>query len=226
VYEGVYRSDAEVAQHLWSDTKGMHAGDAKYKDLNGDGIIDDNDKTNLGNPFPWLTYSLNLGVDFKGFDLQVFFQGVYGNKIYNAVRHRTESTGTEATLSTTMRDVWVDYDDVMKASMERKGVDWTTLINPDGSIPNPDGSPMNKETSSRFVENGAYLRLKNIQLGYTLPKNISKKAYIERCRIYVAANNLFTITKYTGYDPEIGSGVDYGNYPQARTFTLGVNMDF
>ncbi|GHT34389.1 SusC/RagA family TonB-linked outer membrane protein [Bacteroidia bacterium] len=225
-YEGVYRSDDEVAQHLWASTGGFHAGDAKFKDLNNDGQIDESDKTNLGNPFPWLTYSLNLGVDFKGFDLQVFFQGVYGNKIYNAVRHRTEGTGNEATLSTTMRDVWIDYTDIMKASMESRGVDWTTLVNPDGSIPNPLGSPMNKETSSRFVENGAYLRLKNIQLGYTLPIAISKKAYIERCRIYVSANNLLTFTKYTGYDPEIGSGVDYGNYPQARTFTFGLNLNF
>ncbi|MDR0873297.1 MAG: TonB-dependent receptor [Prevotellaceae bacterium] len=228
-YEGIYRSDAEAAQHLWNGTD-VHAGDAKYKDLNGDGKIDDKDKTNLGNPFPWLTYSLNLGVDFKGFDLQVFFQGVYGNKIYNAVRHRTEGSGNDATLSTTMRDVWVDYSDEMKTSMESRGVDWQALINPDGSIPNPLGNPRNNRdvTTSRFVEDGAYLRLKNIQLGYTLPKNISKKAYIERCRFYVSANNLFTITKYTGYDPEVGgnSGIDNGNYPQARTFTFGVNMDF
>ena len=103
-----------------------------------DGKIDDYDKTDIGNPFPWLTYGLNMGAEYRGWDLQIFLQGVFGNEIYNAVRHRTEGTGNEATLSTTMRDVWVDYSDVMKASMESYGVDWTELINTDGTIPNPN----------------------------------------------------------------------------------------
>ncbi len=228
-YEGIYRTNEEALEHLHaydSKTIGAHAGDARFKDLNNDGKIDDNDKTDLGNSFPWLTYGFNLGVDYRNFDLQVFFQGVYGNKLFNAVRLRTEGTGTDATLSTSMRDVWVDYSATMKKSMENKGVDWRSLINPDGSIPNPNGSSMNYETSSRFVESGAYLRLKNIQLAYTIPRHITEKLDIDRCRFYIAASNLFTFTKYTGYDPEVGSGIDYGNYPQSRTFMLGVNLNF
>lgn len=229
-YEGVYRTDLEAAQHMWNGTN-VKAGDAKYKDISGpdgspDGKIDDYDKTNLGNPFPWLTYGLTLGADYKAWDFQVFFQGVYGNKIYNAVRHRTEYTGLDATLSTTMRDVFIDYNDDKKAAMEQRGINWEELINLDGTIPNPAGSTMNKETSSRFIENGAYLRLKNLQIGYSLPRQLIEKANISRFRLYLSANNLFTITKYTGYDPEVGSGVDYGNYPQSRTFTFGVNVDF
>ena len=233
-YESVYYSDTEALEHLYSyaaDEIGVHAGDAKYKDLSGpdgtpDGLIDDFDKTDIGNPFPWLTYGINLNAEYKGFDLQIFFQGVYGNEIYNAVRHRTEGAGNEATLSTTMRDVWVDYTPVMKQSMENAGVDWTELINPDGKIPSPIGNPMNRETSDRLIESGAYFRLKNLQFGYTLPKALTEQAGIGRCRFYMSGTNLLTITQYTGYDPEVGSGVDYGNYPQARTITLGVNLDF
>ncbi|NDW08726.1 TonB-dependent receptor [Dysgonomonas sp. 520] len=229
-YEGIYKSDEEAEAHLFyykgKKESGVGAGDAKFKDHNGDGKIDDADKTDLGNPFPWLTYGINIGAEYKGFDLQMFFQGVAGNKIYNAVRHRTEGTGSEATLSTTMRNVWIDYSDQMKSSMESQGVDWTKLINREGTIPNPNGSTMNKETSSRFVESGAYMRLKNLQLGYTIPKKLTQKFQIDRCRVYVSASNLFTITDYSGYDPEVGGGVDYGNYPQSRTFMFGLNLDF
>jgi TonB-dependent starch-binding outer membrane protein SusC len=208
-YDGIYKSDAEALQNLYKYTSltiPYHAGDAKFKDQNGDGIINDADKTDLGNPFPWLTYGLNLGADYKGFDLQLFFQGVYGNEIYNAVRKRTEGTGYEATLSTNMRNVW-------------------TVSTPNGTIPNPHGNSMNMETSSRFVESGAYLRLKNLQFGYTLPKKLTKTLTISRCRVYLSASNLLTLTKYTGYDPEVGSGVDYGNYPQSRTLSVGINLD-
>ncbi len=233
-YDGVYKSDQEAIDHLWSYSEseiGVHAGDAKYKDLSGpegkpDGKIDDYDKTDIGNPFPWLTYGMNIQADFKGFDLQLFFQGVYGNEIYNAVRHRTEGAGNDATLSTSMRNVWIDYSDVMKSSLEAKSIDWSQLVNVEGTIPNPNGNPMNRETSDRLVESGSYLRLKNIQLGYTLPKKITEKAGISRCRFYLSGSNLLTWTNYSGYDPEVGSGIDYGNYPQARTYTLGVNLDF
>lgn len=208
-YEGIYQSDAEALLHLTDYTASTipyHAGDAKFKDLNADGIIDDKDKSDIGNPFPWLTYGFNMGADYKGFDVQVFFQGVFGSEIYNAVRERTEGTGNEATLSTTMRNVW-------------------TQSTPEGTIPNPYGSSLNMSTSSRFVESGAYLRLKNLQIGYTIPKRITSKLTINRCRVYLSANNLLTLTKYTGYDPEVGSGVDYGNYPQSRTLSVGINLD-
>ncbi len=229
-YEGIYQTDEEALDHLWSytaDEIGVHAGDAKYKDQNGDGKIDDEDKVYLGSPFPWLTYGLNLGVEFHGFDIQVFFQGVYGNKIYNALRLRTEGAGDECTLSTTMSDVWIGYSDLVRAALERSGVNWMELENRNGTIPNPLGSPTNTEDSSRFIESGAYLRLKNLQIGYTIPRRITEKAHINRCRLYVSGSNLFTLTKYTGYDPEVGTaGVDYGNYPQSRTITFGINLNF
>ncbi len=229
-YEGIYQSDEKALEHLWSYSAaeiGVHAGDAKYKDQNGDGKIDDQDNVYLGSPFPWLTYGLNLGAEFYGFDVQIFFQGVYGNKIYNALRLRTEGAGDECTLSTTMNDVWIGYSDPVRAAFEKNGINWMELENRDGSIPNPLGSPTNTENSSRFIENGAYFRLKNLQIGYTIPSKITEKAHIDRCRLYVSGSNLFTLTKYTGYDPEVGTaGVDYGNYPQSRTITFGINLNF
>lgn len=214
-YDGIFKSEKEIEETLYAtDLKSTPygVGDAKYKDLSGpdgkpDGMIDDYDKTDLGNPFPWLTYALNFGLEWKGIDLQLFLQGVSGNEIFNAVRFRTEGTGNEATLSTSMRNVW-------------------SASNQNGTIPNPFGSPTNKLDSSRLIEDGSYLRLKNLQLGYTLPAAWTGKIGMSRCRIYFSANNLFTITGYTGYDPEVGGGVDYGNYPQSRTYMFGVNINF
>ena len=207
-YDGIYQSEEEVKEHLWAtDNPVCKPGDAKYVDRNNDGKIDENDKTDLGNPFPWLTYSINAGLNWKGLDVQLFFQGVAGNEIFNAVRLRTEGTGNEATFSRTMKNVW-------------------TESNPSGTIPNPKGSPTNNEDSDRLIEDGSYLRLKTFQIGYSLPDRWISKAKMSRCRIYLSANNLFTITKYSGYDPEVGGGVDYGNYPQSRTFMLGLNITF
>ena len=207
-YDGIFRTEEEISEYLWAEESGTYSpGDARYVDLNNDGKIDESDRTALGNPFPWLTYGINLSAEWKGLDVSLFFQGVYGNEIYNAVRLRTEGTGNEATLSTTMRDVW-------------------TTSNPDGSIPNPNGSAMNREDSDRFIEDGSYLRLKNLQIGYSLPQRWISKMGMSRLRIYLSGSNLFTVTRYTGYDPEVGGGVDYGNYPQSRTFMLGLNINF
>ena len=123
-------------------------------------------------------------------------------------------------------DVWVGYTDVVQEALLAQGVNYIELENRQGTIPNPLGSPTNTENSTRFLENGAYFRLKNAQIGYTLPKNLTQKFHCSRLRFYVTASNLFTITKYSGYDPEVGSGVDYGNYPQSRTFTFGLNATF
>ena len=231
-YEGVYASDAEVLDHLYSfkdrpEECGVHAGDARYTDVNGDGKIDEDDKVNLGNAFPKITYGINLGADFYGVDIQLFFQGVAGNKIYNAQRQTLEGDGTSYALASYMKDdVWVGYTDVVRTALLNQGVNWMELENREGTIPNPLGSPTNTENSTRFLENGAYFRLKNAQIGYTLPKNLTQKFHCSRLRFYVTASNLFTITKYSGYDPEVGSGVDYGDYPQSRTFTFGLNATF
>lgn len=207
-YEGIYQSEEEINSHLWADGAAANysVGDARYADLNSDGKIDDLDRTSLGKPFPTLTYALNFGLQWKQWDASIFFQGVGGVQIYNALRHRTEGTGNEATLSTSMRDVW-------------------SISNPGGSIPNPRNA-VNFYDSSRFVEDGSYLRLKNLQIGYTLPESISQKAGISRLRCYMSCQNLLTLTSYSGYDPEVGGGVDYGNYPQARVVMFGVNVNF
>lgn len=210
-YDGIFTTIDDAKNYVNSEGKIIQpdagAGDAKFKDLNDDGIIDDKDKTDLGNPFPWLTYGFSASLDYKGLDLQLFFQGIYGNEVFNAVLYRTQGKGEEATLGSNMKDVW-------------------TKTNTTGTIANPYGTPNNFRASSRFVEDASYLRLKDIQLGYTLPKNLTQKILVERLRIYVSGSNLLTFTKYTGYDPEVGGGVDFGNYPQARTFRVGANINF
>ncbi len=226
-YLGVYRTDEEAAAHLPNSTNVVNAGDAKYEDLNKDGKIDDNDCQVIGSPFPWLNGALNFSLGWKGIDFSLSFQGVYGNKIYNALRERLEGTGQTCTLSSKMTDVFIYYNQDKRDAMESAGINWQAYMDEyNGSIPNPHGNTMNNANSTRFLEDGAYLRLKDLTLGYTLPNKYSKKAYIERIRIYFSASNLLTLTKYTGYDPEVGGGVDYGNYPQSRTFMFGINVDF
>jgi len=230
IYEGIYQTDQEALDQLYSYTDktiGVHAGDARYRDLNNDGKLDDNDKTQIGNPFPKLTYGLNLAADFYGVDIQLFFQGVAGMDVYNALRIWTEGAGDEMTLSKNMSNVWIGYSDLVRTSItNRTGIDGSTFENRQGTIPNPVGAPTNTENSTRFIEDASYLRLKNLQIGYTIPKKYTQVAHIQRARVYVSANNLFTATKYSGYDPEVGSGVDYGNYPQSRTWTFGLNLNF
>ena len=229
-YEGVYQSDEEALAHLTAydaTTIPVHAGDARYTDLNGDGKIDDNDQHYIGNPFPKYTFGLNAAIDFYGVDIQLFFQGVAGNSIYNAARMRLEGDGSSCALATYMKDeVWVGYTEPIRDALLSNGVIYTELENRNGTIPNPLGSASNTASSTRFLEDGSYLRLKNVQIGYTLPERITRRFLCSRLRFYVTASNLFTITKYKGYDPEVQNGIDYGNYPQSRTFTFGINANF
>lgn len=221
-YQGVYNTREEADSHLWGyakagETNPYNAGDAIYADINNDGKITDDDKTNIGNPFPKFSYGLNLDMDWKGFDMSLFFQGVAGAKIYNFLRTRLEGTGTGSQLSQDMINVWTPS----KANPEDP-----TAEKIYGTIPFPNGNSNNNAISSRFVENGSYFRLKNIQLGYTLPKSVIDKMQITKLRVYVSMSNMFTLTKYSGYDPEVAGGVDYGNYPQSRTFLVGLNLAF
>ena len=229
-YEGIYQTDQEALDQLYTydaSTIGVHAGDARYKDLNGDGKLDENDKKVIGTPFPKITYGLNFSCDFYGVDVQLFFQGVAGNAIYNYQRQMLESDGSSYALAGYMKDqVWVGYTDVVRNALINAGVNPYELENRNGTIPNPLGSPTNTENSTRFLEDGGYLRLKNLQIGYTFPLKWTQKFHCSRLRVYATASNLFTITKYKGYDPEVGNGVDYGNYPQSRTFTFGLNANF
>ena len=218
-YKGVYQSQEEADRLLWGYQASGAAnpytvGDAIYEDINGDGIINDDDKTRLGNNFPKITYGLNLSAEWKGIDLQMFFQGVAGNKIYNALLERLQGKGTECSLSPEMRNVWsYDEDGIRVTDYAAAG------------IPNPKNS-INFFNSDRFIESGSYLRLKNIQLGYTFPKRLISKIKLKNLRVYVQMSNVFTITNYSGYDPEVGGGVDYGNYPQSRTLLMGANITF
>ncbi len=229
-YEGIYQTDQEALDQLYSYTAeeiGVHAGDARYKDMNGDGKLDENDKTVIGNPFPKMTYGINFGMDLYGVDIQLFFQGAAGNSIYNVQRQMLEGDGSGYALASYMKDnVWVGYTTAVQNAMISAGVNPFDLENRNGTIPNPLGSPTNTENSTRFIEDGSYLRLKNLQIGYTFPMKWTQKFRCSRLRLYATASNLFTITKYKGYDPEVGGGVDYGNYPQSRTFTFGLNATF
>ncbi|MBP5266373.1 MAG: hypothetical protein J6Z06_06095, partial [Lachnospiraceae bacterium] len=233
-YLGIFANDIDALNYfkkndpsLKLSTATFKGGDAIYQDVNQDGKIDTEDQMNIGNPFPMLTFGLNFSAEFYGVDVQLFFQGVYGNKIYNAVRLRTEGAGDECTLSTSMRNAWIGYNADREKMLNDEGLGWMMeWENRNGSIPNPAGASANMADNSRFLEDGSYLRLKNLTIGYTLPKKVTEKFFCKRLRFYMTASNLFTITKYSGYDPEVGGGVDYGNYPQSRTFIFGLNANF
>ena len=185
-------------------------GDFRFVDVNGDGKIDDNDKTKIGKGMPDWTFGLNFNAEWKGFDFMMFWQGTAGNDIYDATMRVDKQNQN---LPSWMLGRW-------------------TGEGTSNSIPRyVVGNTSNLVASDLYVTDGSYLRLKNIQLGYTLPQNITKRFFVNSLRVYVAAENLLTFTKYHGYDPEIASGgtslgVDWGVYPQARTWSIGFNLGF
>lgn len=198
-------------------------GRFRYNDF-GKGIVTPASRTFLGNPVPKFSYGLNIGVSYKQFDLSAFFYGISGNKIWNQVKWWTDfypSFGGGLS-KTAMYDSWTpDHQDAKAPILENSGNFSNT------SVPN-----------SYFVEDGSYFRLKNMQIGYTLPSSLLEKAGISRVRIYVQGANLFTITKYTGIDPEVGVsqeggdrrsvelGIDEGAYPSQKQFLFGLNVTF
>ncbi len=193
---------------------GIQPGHIKYKDLNGDKQIDDNDRTVIGNPLPIHTGGFTNKFSYKGFDLNVFFQWSYGNDVYNANRVMLESG--------------YKYNTNQYASYANR---WS-FDNQTSDIPVPKGS-LYKTYSTRTVEDGSYLRLKTVTLGYELPRKIVRKAGIEYLRVYASAQNLYTWTNYSGYDPEVSvrrsaltPGFDYSAYPRAKTVTIGLNVTF
>jgi TonB-linked SusC/RagA family outer membrane protein len=219
--EGIFQNQQQILTHAYQG-QGIRSGDVMYKDINGDGVIDQNDRDFSGSPIPKFTYGMTANVQYKNFDLSVFFQGVYGNKIYNQVA--TDIDGfyrpfniTEATATKS----WTGPGSTNTYPL----LSWTD-------------APNNTQFSTRFLESGAYLRLKNVQLGYKLSPDALKFLGVTSARLYVAATNLLTITKYTGLDPEIyqnmnnqgdgprGAGIDWGTYPSARTITVGINANF
>lgn len=198
----------------------MNSFAADGKTLTGkpDGKLNEADKTFIGSPIPDFTYGFNLSLAYKNFDLAVFVEGVYGNDIFNANRAYTYSTGSTFQKNRAVLNAW-------------------TPENRNTNIPriNGDDNNDNMRISDFYVEDGSYLRLKNVQLGYTFPKEWMQKMKMQNLRIYISGQNLFTITDYSGADPEIGQlsstdylsrGFDYGTYPQSRTITGGISLTF
>ena len=194
-------------------------GDIRFKDLNNDGKITDSDRTFLGSYLPKFTYSLNYTASYKNFDLGIFFQGVQGNKLFNAERIISEGMLRLFNSGTAVLNAW-------------------TSSNPNTNMPRAiSGDPnQNARPSNRWIEDGSYLRLKNLMIGYSIPAQALHslaRGAISRFRIYISSQNLLTFTKYKGWDPEVGSrrtsltnGIDYGQYPSARSYQVGVQVGF
>lgn len=213
IAEGLITTEAEKAKQVGSAIGGL-----KFKDINGDGIINDDDNTIIGSPHPNLTAGWNLGFTYKNFDLNTFMFGSFGNKIFNATKIQTYFMNFNSNIA--------------KGVLEVQG----TGLNP--KINGLDAS--SRSSSTFYVEDGTYVRMSNLQLGYKLPKDIVSKIGLNTARIYLQGQNLFTITKYSGVDPAVSNanignsgnvndlrtGYDNGNYPANKIMTVGVNLEF
>lgn len=208
--DGIFQNQAEIDAHAIQPNAAP--GDLKFLDTSGDGALDDDDKEFLGSGLPDFEYGLTLTARYKNFDASMFFQGTQGNEIYNGVK------------------MWLYRTDRQNMSPDLLNA-WTPQ-NTGSSIPrNAFGDPNNNiRPSSYFLEDGSYFRLKNIQVGYTMPESVINKLTISKMRLYVTANNVFTVTDYSGFDPGLGNGgtftkgVDRGFYPLSKSFILGVNL--
>jgi len=210
--DGIFQSQAEVDAHPSQVALGAEAspGDIRYVDINGDGVIDSDDRTNIGDPIPDVILGFNFILDYKGFDLVGYLYGSFGNDI---VRNYERAQPNVNRLSYTL-DRWTGpgtSDEVPRVTT---------------------AATANNVLSEYYVEDGSYVRLQRLALGYTIPEETTMKIGIKEVRFFVAVNNLFTITNYKGYDPAassgdpIGSGFDSGFYPAARVYTFGFNLNF
>ncbi len=187
-----------------------------YEDVNGDGEVDENDRTKIGSPHPDFTYGLNLSAAYKGFDLSAFFTGSQGNDVYNHNK------------------IFTDFPLFVDNNRSTRVLDSWTPNNTNATLPALSGSLHGVEINANdyFVEDGSYFRLKNLQLGYTLPKDLTSKIKMDNLRIYLQGTNLFTITKYEGLDPEVlpldnlNMGIDIRTFPITKIYTIGVNLKF
>lgn len=198
---------------------GTSPGDIKFKDLNGDGVIDDRDRTIIGKPLPDFIYGLDIQVEYKGWDMGVFLNGMHNMQVFNMLYSQTgmatDFTGKDENKLVDVLDYWTP---------ENRS---NTQTRPYVIDPNRNHRP-----STWFIEDASFLRVRNVQIGFTLPRNWVDRVGFSRVRLYAASNNVFTITGYRGYDPEIGSrsplegvGIDYGVYPVPRNFIFGVQAD-
>lgn len=197
--------------------KDLQAGDPKFVDQNHDGVIDSNDKVVLGSAQPKFTYGFSSTLNYKNLDFSFIFQGSYGNKLYNAFQHTLEATSIYYNAAASLRDRW-------------------TPANPSNTVPRAINTPF-LTVDSRYIEDASYLRLKNVTLGYTLPFKAGKSPNRLKLRVFASAQNLLTVTKYRGYDPEASyyggdetnglyQGIDIGAYPSAKIFTFGINLTY
>lgn len=227
VYEGTYKYDdfnksgnsysLKSSVPHFSTENNTQPGMPKYADLNGDGVVDSNDRTIIGRGLPIHTGGFTNDFTYKGIDLSIFFQWSYGNDIMNANRLFFESSNNRS------REL------NQYASYANR---WTA-DNPTSDIPAATNSSSNRVISSRIIEDGSFLRLKNVTVGYTFPSQMTKKWKIDKARVYVAAQNLWTWTGYSGYDPEVSvrnsaltPGLDYSSYPRAYSVSFGVSLGF
>ena len=217
--DGLFQSDEEARGYVNAKGEKLQpyadAGDVKFVDVNGDGVINDADKVECGSGIPKLEVNLNFSVAWKGFDLSGVLGSAWGHKLYNGNKYFYESMNAGSNFLTSTLDAWTPTN--------------TATSVPRAIFNDPNG---NLKESDRFLENGNFVRLRQIQLGYTIPANLTRKAYIENVRFYFAADNLFTITGYKGVDPEfsranvLNTGIDKLIYPFTRTFTIGAQVSF
>lgn len=217
---GIFQSQQEVDAYVDKNGQKIQpnaaAGDIKFLDANGDGIISNSDRVDGGSPFPNFEYGFGIKANAYQFDINLFIQGTSGNMIYNGLRQDMESMNLEFNYSKATLNAWTP---------QNRSNNMPRAINNDPNF--------NNQTSSRFLEKGSYLRFRTLQIGYTLPETLIQKIKITSLRAYVSADNLFTITNYTGFNPDIGRsgtildrGVDYGHvaYPIARVLSIGLQL--
>ena len=208
VTDGVFQNAHEVEQH--ASQPGAEPGDIRFKDLDNNGVINDNDRTVLGNPNPTHMFSMNNLLTWKGFELSIYLQGVAGNKIFNA--NKIDLTGMSAAYNQ-LTDV-----------LGRWHGEGTSHTMPRAVYGDPN---QNNRVSNRFVESGSYLRLKTITLAYNFPKQWLSALTIENARLTLSCENVATLTGYSGFDPEVGiNGIDLSAYPISRTFNISLNFNF
>jgi len=217
---GIYQNQAEVDADLGPGQTVVQPGDIRIVDRNGDQIINADDKTNIGNPYPDFTYGLNFNAAYKNFDFNFFVSGVQGNDVFNANIFDLQGMNRLFNVST--------------AVLDRAIVENGVVTNPSATLPRALGASINwSSANQRYVEDGSYARLKNVTIGYTLSGDAFKK-YFSSVRFYVSGQNLVTITKYSGLDPEIArvdanansAGIDIGRYPQPKSVIFGLNVTF
>ncbi len=224
--DGIFQSEAEITKHSLNSNpiqKNAKPGDIRYKDIDGNGKIDEDDKVYSGSGIPNFEYSINFSATYKDFDFTMFWQGVSGNKIYNG--NRFEMEGMEAGRNFTKNTLNAWTPDNKNTNMPR-----AVLGDPNG----------NTNESTRFLEDGGFLKLRNIQIGYTLPKSICNKLHLSKMRLYASGQNLLTLTDYTGIDPEVAGvmnsktgeidaltrGVDRTIYPMTKSYVFGLQVTF